>query len=246
MLASIEHKGKHFRVDLNKPIDLSIPLKEGENNPTAWYVPAVKMEPVVMGDWVGEVRQGGSVNFFNIAFNPHGHGTHTECVGHISKEKHSVNECIKQFFFTAELKSISPSVLENDQVITLKDLQEDWKDAEALIIRTLPNDTNKRKRQYSNTNPPYLQKEAAAFLRQKGVQHLLIDLPSIDKEVDGGVLAAHHAFWNHPENTRLACSVTELIYVPNTIEDGSYLLNLSFAPFENDASPSRPTLYQLC
>ena len=246
MLASIEHKGKHFRVDLNKPIDLSIPLKEGENNPMAWYVPAVKMEPVVMGDWVGEVRQGGSVNFFNIAFNPHGHGTHTECVGHISKEKHSVNECIKQFFFTAELKSISPSVLENDQVITLKDLQEDWRDTEALIIRPLPNDTNKRKRQYSNTNPPYLQKEAAAFLRQKGVQHLLIDLPSIDKEVDGGVLAAHHAFWNHPENTRLACSVTELIYVPNTIEDGSYLLNLSFAPFENDASPSRPTLYQLC
>lgn len=61
MLASIEHKGKHFRVDLNKPIDLSIPLKEGENNPMAWYVPAVKMEPVVMGDWVGEVRQGGSI-----------------------------------------------------------------------------------------------------------------------------------------------------------------------------------------
>ena len=36
MLACIEHKGKHFRVDLNKPIDLSIPLKKGENNPTAW------------------------------------------------------------------------------------------------------------------------------------------------------------------------------------------------------------------
>ena len=103
-------------------------------------------------------------------------------------------------FFTAELKSIWPSVIENDQVITLKDLKEDWKDTEALIIRTLPNGTNKLKQQYSNTNPPYLQQEAADFLRQKGVQHLLIDLPSIDKEVDGVcVLAAHHAFWGHPK-----------------------------------------------
>lgn len=246
MIATIEHKGKTFKVNLSKPIDLSLPLKEGMDNPRAWYVPPVQMKPVVMGDWIGEVKQGGSVNFFNIAFNPHGHGTHTECVGHISKNKHSVNECIKEFFFTAELKSISPSVLENDQVITLKDLQQDWKDTEALIIRTLPNSTKKRKRQYSNTNPPYLQKEAAEFLRQKGVQHLLIDLPSVDKEVDGGVLAAHHAFWDYPENTRLACSITELIYVPRAVKDGSYLLNLCFAPFDNDASPSRPTLYKIC
>lgn len=246
MIATIEHKGNTFQVDLSQPIDISIPLKNGDENPTAWYVPGVKMEPVVMGDWVGEVKQGGSVNFFNIAFNPHGHGTHTECVGHISKEKHSVNECVKQFFFTAEVKSLTPIQASEDLHITLESIQKNWKETEAIIIRTLPNDKEKLHKKYSNSNPPYLQKEAAQFLKEKGVKHLLIDLPSVDKEVDGGVLAAHHAFWNHPDNTRLDCSITELIYVPNQVEDGSYLLNLSFAPFDNDASPSRPTLYKIC
>ena len=248
MIAQIEHRGESFRVDLNQPIDISIPLRNGEQNPSAWYVPPVKMEPVVMGDWVGEVKRGGSVNFFNIYFNPHGHGTHTECVGHISKEKHSVNECVKHFFFTAQLISAQPQTQGGDEIITLQEVKKAIgnQQPEAVIIRTLPNEKEKQTHQYSNTNPPYLQKEAALFLREQGVKHLLIDLPSVDREEDGGELAAHHAFWNHPENTRLDCSITELIYVPNEVQDGRYLLNLSFAPFDNDASPSRPTLYALC
>ena len=245
MKATVEHKGHTFQVDLSQPIDISIPLKNGTDNPSAWYVSGVKMEPVVMGDWIGEVKQGSSVNFFNIAFNPHGHGTHTECAGHISKEKHSVNQCIQQFFFTAELKSVTPQQEGKDKVITLESIRNDWKETEAIILRTLPNDTEKLHKKYSNSNPPYLQKEAAQFLKEQGIKHLLIDLPSIDKEVDGGVLAAHHTFWNHPDSTRLDCSITELIYVPDAVADGSYLLNLSFAPFDNDASPSRPTLYKI-
>ena len=246
MKATIEHKGHTFQVDLSQPIDLSIPLKNGADNPTAWYVPDVKMEPVVMGDWVGEVKQGGSVNFFNISFNPHGHGTHTECVGHISQEKHSVNQCVQQFFFTAKVISVTPQPEGEDLVITLESIEKDWTATEAIVIRTLPNNKKKLYRQYSNSNPPYLQKEAAQFLKEQGVKHLLIDLPSLDKELDGGVLAAHHTFWSHPENTRFDCSVTELIFVPDEVEDGNYLLNLSFAPFDNDASPSRPTLYKIC
>lgn len=248
MIANIEHQGKHFQVNLNQAIDISIPLKNGEDNPTAWYVPAVKMEAVVMGDWVGEVKQGGSVNFFNIYFNPHGHGTHTECVGHISPEKHSVNQCVKQSFFMAQLISVRPQKQGEDHIITLESVKEaiGEEQPEAIVIRTLPNDAAKLNRAYSNSNPPYLDREAALFLRNIGVKHLLIDLPSVDREEDGGALAAHRAFWHYPEQTRLDCSITELIYVPDNVKDGTYLLNLSFAPFENDASPSRPTLYALC
>jgi len=246
MIASITHKDNAFKVDLSKPIDISLPLKDGKDNPNAWYVPPVKMEAVVMGDWVGEVKQGGSVNFFNIFFNPHGHGTHTECVGHISKEKESVNECVKNFFFTSQLISIEPEQKEDDLIITKNQIETHIsQNIESLIIRTLPNGEDKKNKAYSNTNPPYLEKKAAELLRELGVKHLLIDLPSVDKEQDGGVLAAHHAFWDYPNNTRLDCSITELIYVPSTIADGNYLLNLNFAPFHNDASPSRPTLYAL-
>ena len=97
--------------------------------------------------------------------------------------------------------------------------------------------------QYSNTNPPYLEKEAAEFIVSRGIDHLLIDLPSVDRESDNGVLAAHHSFWEYPHNTQLHRSITELIYVPNNIVDGTYLLNLQIASFENDASPSKPVLY---
>ena len=78
-----------------------------------------------------------------------------------------------------------------------------------------------------------------------GVKHLLIDLPSVDKEDDGGALVGHKIFWKYPENTRKKCTITELIYVSNSIKDGLYLLNLQFVPFENDASPSRPIIFNL-
>tara|TARA_Y100000991_G_scaffold153351_1_gene116518 strand:- start:1668 stop:2411 length:744 start_codon:yes stop_codon:yes gene_type:complete len=246
MIANITYQDQIFKVDLSNPIDISLPLKAGIDNPTAWNVPEVKMEAVIMGDWVGDVKKGGSVNFFNISFNPHGHGTHTECVGHISKNKESVNDCITSYFFSAQLITIEPKKQGEDCVITKAQIEPLIENnIEAIVIRTLPNGEFKKTMAYSNTNPAYLQKEAAHLLKDLGVKHLLIDLPSIDKEQDNGILAAHHAFWGYPKNTRMNCSITELIYVPSKIEDGCYLLNLSFAPFHNDASPSRPTLYAL-
>ena len=115
----------------------------------------------------------------------------------------------------------------------------------ALIIRTLPNQFTKKNKNWSNSNWPQLDKNAALWMAQNNVKHLLIDLPSVDREMDGGKLLCHHAFWQVPQKPRMEASITELIYVPNKIEDGRYLLELQFAPFENDASPSRPVLYRL-
>lgn len=248
MIAKISHKGKTYQADLGKPIDISIPLRPGEENVSAWYVQPVKIEPVQNGDWIGDVNKGGSVNFRNITFNPHGNGTHTECVGHISKENYTINKSLTKFFFVAELITILPHELENgDNVITRTHLQNtiEKKRPEAVVIRTLDNSITKLNRHYSNTNPPYLTEDAALLLHEFGVDHLLIDLPSVDKEVDGGKLLAHHAFWQYPHQTKLNRTITEMIYVPNTIFDGTYLLNLQIASFENDASPSKPVLYQL-
>ena len=82
-------------------------------------------------------------------------------------------------------------------------------------------------------------------MAENKVKHLLIDLPSVDREKDGGKLLSHHAFWQVPENPRMEATISELIYVPDEIKDGQYLLELQFAPFDNDASPSRPVLYRL-
>ena len=68
---------KKKRVNLNSPIDISIPLKSGLENPIAWYVKPPKIEAQQIDDWVGAVNEGASVNFNKITFNPHAHGTHT-------------------------------------------------------------------------------------------------------------------------------------------------------------------------
>jgi kynurenine formamidase len=244
--ASIELNRKTYETDLSKPIDISIGLRGDAKNPVAWYLDAPKINPVKDGDFIGKVSEGASVNFNNIQFNPHAHGTHTECVGHISRDFYSVNQTLKTFFFLSKLISVEPETRGEDKVISEAILREKIQpnETEALIIRTLPNFREKQTKKYSHTNWPYLSEEAAVYLRNSGVKHLLIDLPSVDKEKDGGKLLAHKAFWNYPKNTRFDATITELVYVPNSIEDGDYLLNLQIASFENDASPSKPVLYK--
>lgn len=247
MKATIEHQSQLIKVDLSKPLDISIPLRASEGNVNAWYIGNPEIEPVTIGDWVGSVKGGASVNFNNIFFNPHAHGTHTECIGHITEEFHSVNKNLKQFFFTAELISVTPENYLEDTIISKHQIEVllKGKNPEALVIRTLPNLETKQSRQYSETNWTYLTEEAMVFIRERGIQHLLVDLPSVDKERDDGKLLAHKAFWDFDGERRLHCTITEFIYVRNEIADGSYFLNLQIAPFENDASPSKPILYKI-
>lgn len=229
------------------PLDISIPLHNTTNNVNAWDLEAPRIEPHTEGQFIGKVSEGAAVNFNDIWFNPHAHGTHTECIGHITEECYSVNRYLTNYFFLAELVTIAPEKYQEDFVVSRKQLQYALgnKKREALVIRTLPNTVQKMSRQYSNSNPPYLLEQAAQFLVDKQVSHLLIDLPSIDKEKDGGALLAHKAFWNFDGKRRMHATITEFIFVANSIPDGTYLLNLQMAPFENDASPSRPVLYKI-
>lgn len=247
MKASIKLKDRQVQVNLAKPIDISIPIRSSEKNPIAWYLDPPKITPVVEGKWVAKVSEGAVVNFNNIYINPHAHGTHTECVGHITEEVYSINDVLKTFFFSAELITVVPETKGDDLVITRKQVAAamDGKCPEAIVIRTLPNTQKKAERNWSHSNWPYLLEEAAVFFRESGIKHLLIDLPSVDKENDEGVLASHNAFWDTAEVTRMDATITEMIFVPHTVKDGSYLLNLQIASFENDASPSKPVLYKI-
>ena len=253
MKATVHYNGEALSADLSQPIDISIPLTDNESNPIAWYLDKPVIEPVTMGDWVGKVSEGSSTNFNNIFFNPHGHGTHTECLGHITRAFFSINQALKQFFFTAEVVSVQPEEQGEDFIITRSQIEEalNGKTPAAIVIRTLPNAAAKTSKNYSNTNPPYLEEDAALFIRECGIKHLLIDLPSVDREQDEGKLVAHKAFWNVTDvnnlnaDARHDATITEMIYVNDTVIDGSYLLNLQIASFENDASPSKPVLYLL-
>lgn len=266
----IPFAGRYFRVDLSAPTSIALPLKADSKAASAWYCPPVEMEAVKLGDWVGTVAAGSGVNFFNIRFNPHGNGCHTESVGHISHEKVSVFAELKEYHFLTYLVSVAPRLnAEGDYIIEKEDLQaaveacvsvKELADSAvyipalviptlvipALVLRTLPNMEEKKQRQYTESNPPYLSEDAMRYISETlDIQHFIIDLPSVDKEKDGGKLSGHHIFWDYPAAPRLGRTITEFAFVPDSLKDDIYFLQLAIAPFEHDASPSNPTLYAL-
>jgi arylformamidase len=248
MEIQFQFKGRPFRADLSRPIDLSMRLRAGFDNVNCFWAPPVEYEAVVAGSFIGDTTRGGPVNFFNIKVNPHGNGTHTECVGHIARERYVLADCLKAYHFYAKLISLYPEKTdEGDRIITRAQIEMllEKEEAQALIIRTLPNDDLKQRTNYSGANPPYLHHEAVEYLVSCGIEHLLLDLPSVDREEDGGQLLAHKAFWQYPDAVRTHCTITELIYVPNEVKDGFYLLNIQTASFDLDASPSKPVVWNI-
>lgn len=245
MESVIKIGAEEFKVNFSNPLDISLQLSTEKKHPQAWYLGSPQIEPVRDGDWIAKVSEGASVNFNTITFSPHAHGTHTESYGHISEEYYAVSNCFDKYFFKAQLISLKPEKKEKDLIFTKKMMKKQLEDnnVEALIVRSLPNVTEKKTKNYNHTNWPYLTAETARFIREMGVKHLLIDLPSVDRE-EGDVLA-HKAFWNYPKKPRKKATITEMIYVDDDIEDGLYLLNLQLANFKNNAAPSRPILYQL-
>ncbi len=238
-------------------IDISIPLEFDGEQPNAFGVEQAKSKACEYGSHVGDTRQGGSCNFEQVTLIPHCNGTHTECVGHITKERISVRTCLQDVIIPAVLVTVEPErPVDGDLIITRRSLQaaiadEGVRVPSALIVRTLPNDEGKLTRKYDEQNiPPYFAADAIEFIVESGFKHLLVDLPSIDRLFDEGKLANHRIFWNVEQGsfkisakTRVNSTITELIYVPNEVPDGEYFLNLQIAPFDADAAPSRPILF---
>jgi len=224
-------------------------------------------KPYEADGWIGAVAQGGSCNFDQITLVPHCNGTHTECVGHISREKISILKTMREVFLPATVITVTPERGENcidtyqphleptDHVITRRSLESALAGLHhsfisALVVRTLPNDDSKLTRHYAEFPPPFFSIQAMHFIKELMVRHLLVDFPSLDRMHDQGKLTAHHIFWNVPQGTHDIASdlhslnsVTEFIYVPEKVRDGLYLLNFQIAPFALDAAPSRPLLF---
>jgi kynurenine formamidase len=244
-------------------------LKFNGDQPNAYGVQKAKAETYLTDKLVGDTRRGGSCNFEEYTLVPHCNGTHTECVGHISYERISVQENLKDILIPAVLISVkqekadktrdtyNPQKNNEDLFITKTALEQsiikfgtDF--LKALIIRTLPNDDTKKTRNYMKEPPPFFSLEAMEYISSLNVNHLLVDIPSVDRTFDEGKLSAHHIFWNVKQGSHEVDmkdhsfkTITEMIYVPDEVTDGIYLLNLQIAPFVADASPSRPVIMRL-
>lgn len=260
---------KKYFFDTAYPLEISIPVQFNGSQPNTYDVPAASAKAFETGNFVGDTRRGGGCNFEEYKIIAHCNGTHTECVGHISFERISVNETLKESFLPATLISVLPDKAnetgdtyipeknKDDYLITKKSLEEKLENADsnflkAVIIRTLPNDDSKKSRQYMKNFPPFFSIESIKYICDLGTEHLLIDMPSVDRTFDEGKLTVHHIFWNvkfesHEVNKKNHSlkTITEMAYVDNKIPDGKYLLNIQIPDFIGDAAPSRLMLYQL-
>ena len=118
-------------------------------------------------------------------------------------------------------------------------------------MRTLRDGTPLRA--YEGPAPaPYLSRQAATWIVGRGIETLVLDLPSADRADDGGRLTAHRVFFGLPPGSRDAraasrprATITELAWIPAEVADGYYLLDLQIPSFNTDAAPSRPLLYSV-
>lgn len=264
-----EAGGQRWRADLSRPLHLAITLDFEGAQPSFYDAPRATATPLRSGSFVGDVLEGGSCRCSTYTVTPHCNGTHTESIGHVVREPVSIHATAHDTLLLARVVSVAPEVVPDsavdapvipgDQVITAARLRGALKEqaaaeCDALVVRTLPNAGDKLKRRYAldAAMPPYFGVDALHWLVAQGYVHLIVDLPSIDRAVDGGLLRCHRIFWGLPAGsvelaaaTRPDATLTELAYIDDAIADGLYLLNLQLPAFATDAAPSRPILYPI-
>ena len=237
-------------------------------------------KPMQAGSFIGDTEQGGSCNVNELSINPHCNGTHTETIAHICDLNHELSRTIADInpaplmpcvlvsikpitvqnsnknISTVVDESYTPKLLTGDQLITrtaLASLIADYSNEQlqCLVVRTLPNNQDKCSQIYSQNNQPsFFSREAILYLNERSVEHLILDIPSLDRLHDDGLLTCHHLFWQVEEgkhqaneSSLVSKTITEMAFIDNKISDGFYFINLQIPAFINDAAPSKPVLY---
>jgi kynurenine formamidase len=277
--ARLQVGNREVSIDLSDPVSLAIDLDFSQQQPRHFGAPLASSRPFAVPGFSGSVEQGASCNCRTLTLTPHCNGTHTECVGHLTREPVDAHRVVPPGLLPALLVSIEPADARTtsestepapqpgDLLITRHALEGVWFtptsieknrqtsapfEPRALVIRTLPNRPDKWSQDYSNQIPPYLSREAAELLIERGIEHLVVDLPSIDRTHDEGRLTAHRIFFGLPGGSvslaqarRARSTITELAYIPDVVTDGPYMLELQAPALGGDAVPSRPLLYSL-
>lgn len=261
------HCGRALVFDTEHGISIAAGLEFAGQQIGAFGLPRASAVPFREGEFVGELEAGAPVNCYTLTLSPHGNGTHTESARHILKDAPYVRDALSRNFFVCAVMHVEPTALgttqdtymrrgqPDDEVVSSASVSLAWNRLatsrfapEALAIFT----GQPRHANYTGNNPPYLSQEAMRVVRSLDIQHLLVDLPSVDREQDDGELACHRIFWGADETSesdRVArsgsCTITELIRCEEALPMGWYILDLQIPAFETDAAPSRPVLYPI-
>jgi kynurenine formamidase len=236
---------------------LALELDFDGKQPRHFGAPAASSAPFRSVDFNGEVVRGASCNCRSITLVPHCNGTHTEGVGHLTLTGIPLHRYIPPgpipaLLLTIEvtgapygLEDTDPPPRDGDRLLTRAALLRAWPASlpfapRALLLRTAGSN--------GDTNPaPFLTRQATMEIVARGIEHLVVDLPSVDRSEDEGRLTAHRIFFGLPvgsvqrdEAARPLCTITELAHFPVGLVDGPCALQLQLPAFTGDAVPSRP------
>lgn len=255
MIVNATLGGRRLRFDPARARSIAVPTDPHGDHPRFFGAGPATAEPLRVGAFSGRVSDGASCNAEWLRFAPHCHGTHTEGPGHLAAARMPVQDIAPASPLIARLLSVSPVAPEHTsetpphpsagRVIESGGLNLQGRPP-AVIVRTLPNGPDKAGRDWDRAPPyPVLSMEALRMLVEASAVHLLIDTPSLDPATDEGRMAAHRAFWDMPDDRagRPHCTITEMVYVPDELPDGLYLLSLNVSSLIGEAAPSAPVLY---
>jgi arylformamidase len=269
VIAELIFGGVKVRVALDRGVSLAIPVEFGSPGPRHFGAAGPTSAPFVVGSFTGSVATGASANCSTITLNPHCQMTHTESVAHLTRESGDAWRVVPRGLLPAVVVSVIPEPAREsnestdpqpwgtDSLITKRRLRAAWPmgrmvDPVAAIIRTLPNDANKRTRDYTELMPPYLTREAVEWLVEKRIEHLVLDVPSLDRSHDDGHMVGHRLFFGLPPGStargdaaRSRATITELAFIPDELHDGACILTLAVPAIGGDAVPSQPIVYPL-
>ena len=269
MQAELSYGGQKVRAALDRGVSLAIAVEFGASGPRHFGAGAPESKPFAVGAFTGSVASGASVNCSTVTLTPHCQMTHTETVAHLTREAGDAWRVVPRGLLPAVVVSVvpepasessestDPQPYATDNLITRRRLRAAWPmtrmvDPVAVIIRTLPNDAAKRTRNYNDLVPPFLTREAVEWLVEKRIEHLVVDVPSIDRTHDEGRLVGHRIFFGLPPGSsargdaaRSRATITELAFVPDEVHDGPCILSLAVPAIGGDAVPSQPIVYPL-
>lgn len=263
----VDARGGRWSSSADALLDASLPILPDGATPRAFGLPAATEAPVPIGGGrVLRVRAGASVNCDGLHLHPHGDGSHLECAAHILAEDDPRAAAAKATLAAAsplwcgllvDVRAVplgesgetyAGTHAPDDAVISAAALAPALTAArargpglryDALILRVqaapVEDDVD-----FSGRNPPYPTDQAATLLAAEDARLLVLDLPSLDREDDGGTTPNHRAWWGlgPGRSARLDRLVFELARLPAGLDPGPVAVHLGAAPLRSDAVPA--------
>ncbi|MCY3414672.1 MAG: cyclase family protein [Candidatus Heimdallarchaeota archaeon] len=195
------------------------------SEPKAFDLPDYSVKSYSRGDFIGLISEGASCNVNIHSYIPHTF-THVESSLHVSEDGISLDLIPESLFsgiiFLLDLSELDSECIEIEHTSAIFD-----KKVRRVAIKSKYS-VDKPDINYTNTDPLYISTKVAKLFHTKGIEVLMLDLPSIDRETDKE-LWGHKYFFENEKRI-----IIELAYF-DKLNEGYYYYEMTPMKIQTDA-----------